>query len=132
MVCTYKALYTQHPLSHTYTFWVPAVSAALETHMFAQPRNREAKKASFSGGGMVSSFQSAILFPLTSAPLTCHPQLQAGTKCTVYYTYTQRQCVCTHKPSLLSFLSLSLWNVLENTVKHEMALLTPSAQMCLA
>lgn len=90
------------------------------------------RKVLFQGRELVSSLQSSIPFPLTSPSLTCHPQLQAGTKCTVYYTYTQRQCVCTHKPPLLSFLSLSLWIVLENAVKHEMALLMPSAQMCLA
>lgn len=59
----------------------------------------------FQGGGMASSLLSAILFPLTSATLSCHPQLQAGTKCTVYYTYTQRQGVCTHEPSLPSSLT---------------------------
>lgn len=79
---------------------------------------------------MFPTFQSAILFPVRSATPSYHPQLQAGTKRTVHYTYTQSQCVCTHKPFLLSLLSV--WIVLENAVKHEMALLMPSAQMCLA
>lgn len=48
MICTYKALCMQQPLSHTYTFWAAAVSAVLVTHIFAWPRNREVPKASFS------------------------------------------------------------------------------------
>lgn len=75
-------------------------------HLRLAKKQKESKLL-FQGGTIVSFFWSAIFFPLTSAPLTCHPQLQAGTKCTVYYTYTHRQCLCTHKPFLLSFLSLS-------------------------
>lgn len=132
MVCTQKVFYTHHPLITLYTSLVPAASTALGSHIFAWPRNRKKASFFFKVEQQFPFFQSAIFFPLTSAPLTCHPQLQAGTKCTVYYTFAHRQCLCTHKPFLLSFLSLSLQIVLENAVKHEMALLMPSAQMCLA
>lgn len=103
MVCMCKVLYMQHPISHTYTFWAPAVSVAQETHIFTWPRNSRnelERKIFISRWGGVPTFQSAILFPITPATLSCHPQLQAGTKCTVHYTYTQSQCICTHKPLL--------------------------------
>lgn len=105
---TESSLHTSptQPLHCTHLWYQLPVSPWGPTSSFGQETEKQ-RKLLFQGGRIVSSFQSKILFPLTSAPLTCHPQLQAGTKCTVFYTYTQRQCLCTHKPSLLSFLSLS-------------------------
>lgn len=133
MVCTQKALYMQHPLSHTYTFWVPAVSAALGTHIFAWPRSRERKKAScfFKVGEWFLLFKAQFSSPsrlhLLLATHSCKLELNV-----LYIIHTLKGNAYVHTNPPCSLSSLSLRIVLENAVKHEMALLIPSAQMCLA
>lgn len=133
MVCTQKALYTHHPLSH-YIAHISGTSCQCRPGV---PHLRLAKKQRSKESFFFKVEEQFLLFKVKfSSPSRLHLSL-ATHSCklelnVLYFIHTLKGNAYVHTNPPCSLSSLSLQIVLENAVKHEMAPLTPSAQMCLA
>lgn len=133
MICTEKAFYTYHPLSH-YIAHISGTSCQCSPGI---PHLRLAKKQRRKESFFSKVEEYFLLFKVQfSSPSRLHLSL-ATHSCklelnVLYIIHTLKGNAYVHTNLSCSFSSLSLQIVLENAVRHEMALLTPSSQMCLA
>lgn len=100
----HNALHTQHPLSHTYSFWGPAVSAAPGTRIFAWARNREGKRDLFSRWGNGFFFSKCNSLP----PHVCNsflPPTAASWNQMYCILYIHSKAGRMYTPTILTLLS---------------------------